>query len=201
MEYSTLDDYTQIAKKTISKFANRMYPALVAKMLSDDEFVYEVAGSIMTADWKWDPNRVGKNTGKKKTLYSYRNQCALWAIKTLVTKKYRSSQKHSKFLKHVKENLQHRLVYETTPESSATEKEGNLNLINDVKNLINYAPISEKQKNIIKRYYYDNYTLSQIGKEYNVSREAIRQQLKKGIKEIQDYANSAKCFSSNNGSR
>lgn len=197
MEYSTLDDYTQIAKKTISKFANRMYPSLVAKMLSDDEFVYEVAGAIMTADWKWDPSRVGKVTGKKKTLYSYRNQCALWSIKTLVTKKYRSSQKHAKFLKHVKENLQHKLIDEITPESSACEKEGINNLTDDVKNLISYAPISDKQKHIIKRYYYDNCTLSEIGKEYSVSREAIRQQLKKGIKEIKDYANSAKCFSSN----
>ena len=87
MEYSTLDDYTQIAKKTISKFANRMYPSLVAKMLSDDELVSEVAGAIMTVDWKWDPSRGGKVTGKKKTLYSYRNQCALVSIKTLVPKK------------------------------------------------------------------------------------------------------------------
>ena len=41
MEYETLEEYTKIAKKTISKFGNRMYPSLTKTFLNNDEFVSE----------------------------------------------------------------------------------------------------------------------------------------------------------------
>ena len=59
-------------------------------MLSSEEAISDIASAIMCADWKFDPDRFGK-TGQKKTLYSYRNQCAIWAIKSYITNKYKKA--------------------------------------------------------------------------------------------------------------
>lgn len=189
MEYETLEEYTKIAKKTISKFGNRMYPSLTKTFLKNDEFVSEVATAIMTADWKWDPSRTGKSSGMKKTLYSYRNQCAIWAIKTLMTKKYKKDKKHSDFLKYCKTQDKNTLVSDQTPEYDASLKEETNNLKDDVRALLDCSPITQKQKDIIRMYFFEKKTFSEIGMHYNVTREAIRQNLKKGLEIIRNYAN------------
>ena len=88
MDFENLDTYIKLAKKTISKFAPSFYNGLSKEMLQSSDAVSDVATAIMEADWNFDPDRTGK-TGQKKTLYSYRNQCALWAIKTYVSNKYK----------------------------------------------------------------------------------------------------------------
>ena len=85
-EFPSLTFYTELAKKTISKFGNKMYGTLSTEMLSNEDAISDVANALMTADWKYDSNRVGAVTGQKKTRYSYRNQCAIWAIKTYASK-------------------------------------------------------------------------------------------------------------------
>ena len=86
--YDSLDTYIGLAKKTISKFGSQFYSGLSTEMLKNSDAISDVATAIMYADWRFDPNRPGKS-GQKKTLYSYRNQCALWAMKTYVTVKYK----------------------------------------------------------------------------------------------------------------
>ena len=107
MEFDTLSNYTTIAKKTISKFGSKMYPGLVKEMLSNDETVYEIAEAIMMADWNWDKDRKGQKSGQGKNLYSYRNQCAIWAIKTYVTQKYKKNKKHKKQMDYLIENSEY----------------------------------------------------------------------------------------------
>jgi RNA polymerase sigma factor (sigma-70 family) len=46
-------------------------------------------------------------------------------------------------------------------------------------------------------YYFDDMTLSQIGKQYNVSREAVRQNIKRAIQIIQNHDKSANKLISN----
>ena len=92
-EYDSLSTYISLAKKTISKFAPKFYKTLSHDMLANDDAVADVAHAIMVADWKYDNDRVGKTTGQKKTKYSYRNQCAIWAIKTYITSKYKKNNK------------------------------------------------------------------------------------------------------------
>lgn len=83
-DYMTLQEYRTAAKKIISKYVSR-YSELKRSMLNNEDIISDVSSSLMYADWKWDSDRVGKITGKKKTKYSFRNQCAIWAIKTFLT--------------------------------------------------------------------------------------------------------------------
>jgi len=158
-EFDTLANYTTIAKKTISKFAPKFYSGLSKEMLNNDETVAEIAGAIMMADWTWDKNRKGKTTGMGKSMYSYRNQCAIWAIKTYITSKYKQGQKQDKYIKHI---LEQPSKIPPNPAEEFIQKEEKENLIKDMKDLINSAPISEKQRRQLQMYYYDNKTLAQM---------------------------------------
>lgn len=188
MQYDTLENYTRIAKKTISKFGSKMYPSLVKEMLGNDETVSEVAEAIMIADWKWDSERKGKTTGLSKNLYSYRNQCAIWAIKTYVTQKYRRSNKERSqqdYIKSVSISKE-----SDNPYFILAEKETSNNLKEDITNLIELVPLSDKQRDQLKLYYYGGKTLSEIGKIYNVTREAVRQNINKSIKILKQHVGS-----------
>ena len=89
-KFDSLSSYISLAKKTISKFGPKFYNGLSTEMLNNEEAISDVATSIMYADWRFDENREGKS-GQKKTLYSYRNQCAIWAIQTYVTQNTKKS--------------------------------------------------------------------------------------------------------------
>jgi RNA polymerase sigma factor (sigma-70 family) len=149
----------------------------------------------MYADWRFDPNREGKE-GNKKTLYSYRNQCAIWAIKTYVTQKYKGSNK--KYKTHSLDNYFNDAdstngynvtenKTEQDPLDILIENETNNNISSDINRALNSGIISEKQKQQLMMYYFDDMTLSQIGKKFNVSREAIRQNIKRAIQLIRNY--------------
>lgn len=183
-EFDTLENYTNIAKKTISKFASKFYPGLSKEMLSNDETVAEVASAIMMADWNWDKNRKGKDTGLGKSMYSYRNQCAIWAIKTYITSKFKKNKKQAKYNEyysaHYTENT------ERNPADIVEEEESRQTLTEDMKNLIDSAPISDKQRQQLIMYYYDNKTLADIGREFSVTREAVRQNIQKALSTIRE---------------
>lgn len=183
-EFDTLENYTNIAKKTISKFASKFYPGLSKEMLGNNETVAEVASAIMVADWNWDKDRKGKITGMGKSMYSYRNQCAIWAIKTYITCKFKRSKKQAKYNEyysnHYIENM------EKNPADIVEEKESKQVLSEDMKKLINNALISDKQRKQLIMYYYDSKTLADIGREFSVTREAVRQNIQKALNSIRE---------------
>ena len=60
-------------------------------------------------------------------------------------------------------------------------KEEKQDLQYNIEKLLNCERLSDKQRKQIKMYYFDDMTLAQIGKVFNVSREAIRQNIKRGL--------------------
>jgi RNA polymerase sigma factor (sigma-70 family) len=158
-------------------------------MLKNEEAISDVATALMYADWRFDDDRPGKS-GQKKTLYSYRNQCAIWAIKTYVTNKYKS-RKHLS-LDHDNDNDQKldSMIPDSrqqSPIDSIIESEYHTNLSNDIQQLFNSSALSSKQKEQIEMYYFEDKTLSEIGKEFGVSREAVRQNIKRGLDIIKNF--------------
>ena len=191
-QYASLDTYINLAKKTIVKFGPRFYNGLSAEMLKNNDAVSDVATAIMYADWRFDPNRPGKN-GQKKTLYSYRNQCAIWAIKTYITNKYKKHNDSTMSLDFA-DKQSDVAVYNTisddklqNPLDILINKEEEKNLSDTISDLLSHKALSEKQKIQIRMYYLDNHTLSYIGKQFGVSREAVRQNIKRAIETIRSY--------------
>lgn len=189
-QYDSLSSYISLAKKTISKFGPKFYNGLALEMLQNEEAISDIATALMYADWRFDENRVGK-TGLKKTKYSYRNQCALWAIKTYVTNKYKGK-KHLSLDRTLGESsddngYDYTISGTQTPDDIIIKEEETAILSDTINSLLASDLLSDKQRQQIKMYYFDNYTLSKIGKHFGVSREAVRQNIKRGLDTIREY--------------
>lgn len=189
IEFDTLHSYLTMAKKTISKFANKIYSGLASKMLKDEDAIATVANAIMMADWRWDENYENIN-GTKKTKYSYRNQCALWAIQTYATKNSKKPKNIKKIysLNHDLDNNNPLDIYQliedkssVSPDNVCENNEHNEILKELIQNLLSSGCLSDRQRDYIRLYYFEDYTFEKIGQKYGITREAVRQGLNKAI--------------------
>lgn len=193
IQFDSLSNYMTMAKKTISKFANKVYNGLSNKMLKDEDAISSVANAIMMADWRWDENYENEK-GTKKTKYSYRNQCAIWAIQTYATKNHTKSKRAKTVTKQIyslnHENndfdtgdVYHRIEDESmsTPDAILIDKENKEILSSLINDLLSLECLSARQRDYIKLYYLENYTFEKIGQKYGITREAVRQGLNKAI--------------------
>lgn len=195
IKFDTLDNYLILAKKAISKFANKTFNGLSIKMIKDEDAISYVANAIMMADWRWDENYINDN-GTKKSLYSYRNQCSIWAIQTYAKQFYSKKQKAlAKYLSldHTTED-DNPLTYQYISDKNIKNpldilmlKEQEKDLKDTIKNLLEASNLTERQKEYIKLYYFDGLTLDKIGKQFNITREAVRQNLSKALNSIREY--------------
>lgn len=191
INFSDLSDYLLLAKKSISTFANKFYHGLAPKMLHDEDAISNIAYAIMLADWRYDENHEGKRQ-IKKTRYSYRNQCALWAIQTYVTKSSKNKKNTALSLDHSfsdDDEHQNQYKYIVDPKDPEPSKilesyEAKDNMSQKIEVLLNTEGVTEIQKTYIKLYYIENLTYAQIGKRFSLTREAIRQSIIKGIETI-----------------
>jgi len=184
IKYESLSTYLMLSKKIINKFAPKF---IVKDMLNDEDAIGDIASALINADKNFDPQREGANQ-QKKTRYSYRNQCGLWAIKTYITKKYKGKKINS--LDYQAINSENNLyasipdIKNKDPLEDIIQNEYNTNLIEDINSILNSDLLNDKQKNQIKMYYFENKSLAEIGRIYGVTREAVRQNIKRAIASI-----------------
>lgn len=196
IKFESLTFYLNLAQKTIAKFSKNMASNLSNEMLKSEDAIANVANCIMMADWRWDKNRVG-NTGHSKTKYSYRNQCAIWAIKSYITRKNKTTR--LKTVDNVKSyNNDNLNVLDIIKDSSSKspldliiEKEDKDTVQKYINNILdeNNELLSDRQKECLRLYYINDMTFAQIGKMFNITREAVRQNIKKAISKIQNVIN------------
>lgn len=183
-QYESLSTYLMLSKKIINKFAPKF---ILNQMLNDEDAISDVATALMNADKNFDPDR-GSSPDRKKTKYSYRNQCGLWAIKSYLTKNYKNKKLNSLDFVLDEDNS---ALYSTIPDHKnknpidiIVQRESEQILYDDIHYLINSDLLTDKQKNQIKMYYFENKSLAEIGKAYGVTREAIRQSIKRALSSI-----------------
>lgn len=191
-KFENLSVYLGLAKKTISKFAPQFYPGLRMELLNNDDAVSDIAHAIMQADWKWDANRKG-HEGKSKSKYSYRNQCAIWAIKTYISQKYKKKNTNLSLDSVITDDEGNTFAQSlhdgnaNDPYVLVSEKEQSDNLKTIIHKLISSDLLTDKQRQQIRMYYFEDKTLLEIGNRFGVTREAIRQNIQKGINKIRAY--------------
>jgi len=190
-QFESLNTYIILAKKMVSKFGPTFYNGLQKELLSNEDAISDIASALMTADWKWDKNRTGFN-GQSKTRYSYRNQCGIWAIKTYISNKYKKKNKKlsidnisNEDMKSFASNIKDLSM--CNPAEIVSNQEEKTILSKTIESLLQSPVLSEKQRQQIYKYYFEDKTLIEIGNEYGVTREAVRQNIQKGIKKIKEY--------------
>lgn len=194
IKFESLDFYLNLAKKIIAKMGPTFFAGLSKEMLQSEDAVSFVANAIMMGDWRWEKQSSTEKTNK--TLYSYRNQCGIWAIQTYVTKQYKA--KNSKKKIRAKYSLSYQenddLDLETLiadenqkePQDILIAKENKENIEQLINTLFNADIVSDKQKQFIKLYYFENLTLEKIGRRFNITREAVRQSIRSAIQKIRE---------------
>ncbi len=189
LEFASLKEYLLLAQKTISKFSRQFYKGLGVKMLKDEEAISSVANSMMMADWRWDKDYENKQ-GTKKNKYSYRNQCALWAIQTYLSKDYKMNQTQTKTFSLDQDSTSQETIniHELTadlkvccPEEYLIQQEEAEALKKTIEELLSLDCLSARQKDYIRLYYFEGQTFKKISEKYNITREAVRQGLNKAI--------------------
>jgi RNA polymerase sigma factor (sigma-70 family) len=192
IQFESLDFYLNLSQKIIAKLAPTFFSGLSKEMLKNEDAVSFVANAIMMGDWRWEKSDEKK---QNKTLYSYRNQCAIWAIKTYITKKYKlnKSKKRSFSMSSFSLSDEDALLTELISDQKQKDpidilikEEENNTTCGLVNELLNSDILTDKQKDHIKLYFLENYTLEKIGEKYGITREAIRQSIKSSIKKIRE---------------
>lgn len=188
INFLSLPEYLLIARKIVSKIGGPH-----KKYLQDDDVISYIANAIMMADWRWDQNYKSKD-GRKKNQYAYRNQCGIWAIRTLLSKKKKTPKIYSLEESIKDSDSRNNLDFiidkkNNNPASIIENNEYNQTLRNDIKNLLSSDLLSDKQKEYIELYYYQNKTLAEIGSMFGLTREAVRQNIVKAIKKLKEVMN------------
>lgn len=191
IEFESLSFYINLAQKAIAKFGKNFSSTLSKEMLKSEDAIANVANCIMMADWRWDNERKGE-TGQQKTRYSYRNQCAIWAIKSYISrKKNKKNKSHSVDISTSYEDQQLSLL-DIIPDKSKCpldiliNNEDQNNIKDHIDQILNSDNniLSTRQSECLKLYYLEGMTFAQIGSQFGITREAVRQNIKKAIEKI-----------------
>ena len=72
------------------------------------------------------------------------------------------------------------------PADLAIQNEMNANITADISFILNSEMLNQKQKDQIHMYYFEDKSLAEIGSHYGVTREAIRQNIKRALASIKN---------------
>lgn len=189
-EYGDLVEYIDMAKKTIRAFSNKICPGICNKMSNSEDAIADIAYAMMCADWKYDGERKGKISNQSKTRYSYRNQCAIWAIQTYIKKHLKSQQLYINNMLNIDDDSSFADLLEDHNQIEPIDKiidQEKTELESQIlKDIFDSEILTETQKEKVRLYYIEGLSLAKIGKKYGVTREAIRQNIKNSISKIQE---------------
>jgi len=184
----SFDEYLTIAKKTIRTFAARFRPGLVEQMMKSDDAISNVATAIMMADWRWS-SEYKSSTGKVRTKYCYRNQCAIWAIQAYVGRQAKAPRVDSldRTLTHdsEKENsLSHKIPSKDLGPQEQAESNESKKVLDKI---LNRSGLTNKQDKYIKQYHMEGLTYQQIADQVGSTREAVRQIVDRAMSNIRQF--------------
>lgn len=189
-------DYIDLAKRVIGYFAPRFYPSLKKEMLSNEDVVSNMATAIMKADWRWNENYRSK-TGKVRTRKAYRNQCGLWEITAYLKRKKRKRDGMQvvslNYFTSSNDEEQPQLIdvlpdEVANPAFTVADAEEQAHRQINIEGLLTAGILTKKEEKYIRMYYLQEVSLSDIGRMEGVSREAIRQDVARGIGKLQKLA-------------
>jgi len=175
-----LDKYRDIAKKCISLFSG---PNFCSSMIKNEDAISHVAEHVMWGHIRWEE-------AKGRTLKSYLNQCAIWAIQVWKTKIYKNSTSDIKTMSlnysiggHNEAGDGSNQIYQVTEDKKCLEPFEILfkDKSDEAKSIISSECLTKTQRKCLYGRYIEGKKLREIANELNVSRQAVNQHIKKAI--------------------
>ena len=140
-------------------------------LLYDDECIGYVAGKLMEADWKYDPEK-----GASKT--TWRILCGRWAIYNWLREKKRDSRRNPMSLNSPSVGGESELWETIEDKRNFSEQPLGFN-VGDV-----LSALTKTQKEYVTKHFKEGLSMSEIGKEKGVSRQAVSIAIKSAVEKI-----------------
>ncbi len=182
IEYDSMDEYLKAAKKLIQSLAPRYRVGLAEEMLRDDEAVSNVATDLMIADYKWN----GKGTRP-----GWRKQYASYSILSYMTRAKKRIKTRTWSLDYPvgmddEGACLSDIVKDHRPgPAEEVENKETSEMIDD---LLAFGVLSEQQEKCIRLHYLFSMKQSHIAKQEGISREAVRQNICRGMNKLNEMA-------------
>lgn len=163
----SLDSYYAEAKTLIKRYGTRSKN----RILKDNQYLGNVVYAIMAADAKWKPDK-----GTKQS--TYRIKAAIWAISGAL------------------KQMQGRKTIKITPYDNDSPTMKNLFInqkssvddVDYVDFLFKRLIICQRKRNILRLRYCEDKSLTEIAKMYNVSKQAISQEINLELKVLREFS-------------
>ena len=179
-EMLSLQEYVNISKRCIGHFAS---PDLAKQMLQSEDAISFVAEHLMMATCRHDE-------AKGRTLRSYHNQCAIWAIQNWVARISKNTDYEILSLnKELKESGTAREMYQVIADErpvfpSNIERQENLLL---AQKLLSSPVLSELEKDCISMKFLDEMSASEIAERLDVNRKLVYTSIQKGLAKLREF--------------
>lgn len=166
--FMPLEKYRDCVKHVVYKYYRRWSKFL----LKDDEILTNLTTSAIMADWRFDG---------RGTIEGYRVQCVKWAIKKAMVRIHQT-QKMTYFSTEIDDGSGKITTLLSLIENRYKGPDINL----DVDKAFDECFLTQKEKDRVKHYYLDGMTLKQISELEDVTIEAVRKSIDKGISKLRE---------------
>jgi len=142
----------------------------------EDDFISE-----MNLKFCFSARKYNADTGFKFSTYAYRGFA--FGIRDVITRKNKAFNE-ANYVEKVDS-------YYTDIDESDFDKRKSLQA-EEVDNLVDGTELTSKERSMIEDYYYNKITFEKIGVKYNLSREGVRQIIKRALKKVRKKAENQK---------
>lgn len=171
MNYLTQQEYEKIADRIL----HSSYPNSYQSIINDSEKFGTIVNAVMTADWKYDVERVSHYEGNA-SLYGYRKQRVFWAINKIYSTKNKEI---------VLEDVHEQRIINEVPELSKNydvEHRDEMERLGE--NIDKSKVLSNQEKKYLKLIFLDNKSIDDIADMFSVDKAALRNNVKNGLKKL-----------------
>jgi RNA polymerase sigma factor (sigma-70 family) len=179
-EMLSLQEYVDISKRCIGHFASS---DLAKQMLQSEDAISFVAEHLMMATCRHD-------AAKGRTLRSYHNQCAIWAIQNWVARISKNTDYEILSLnKELKDGGTAREMYQIIEDDrpapiSDMERQENMDR---VKKLLASPVLSQLEQSCISMKFLSEMSANEISKSLDINRKLVYTSIQKGLAKLREF--------------
>ena len=172
--YLTLSEYEQITRVYVKHWCNKLAPNLTYKMLGSDEVMSNMTFEVMKADAQFDNAKSSKSTFRQTFIKN-----AILEYLTKLNNNYYQVDLKSQSIHSNIEDLR------ADSETLITQQESK----EIVQTALSKAKLTQKQRECINMYFFDNLKITDIASKLNVTTQAVYCRLTIALKKLRRILN------------
>lgn len=171
-DFGTLDEYLEIARRTIVSYAGEIRLGLADEMLKNEDAVANVAHAVMMADWHFD------GRGDK---FGFRKQRIKWAIRNYITRKT-----HRQYTTTIDGGGHCAMSLKDTEANMPDVNINREEMATSLHKLLDSGSISKQAASYLRQYYLEGSCLQQIADRRGVTKQGVQQLITSSLRVLKE---------------